>query len=184
MSVEGCWKINFFCLDLNLGTQEIEEKIHLPEGDLIRGPFTCKRKALSLCYGGQYKYVTVLRIYDLNEWKMVFQYAYPNLGTRFSIFSFFSKIPHGIWKIYFDMFSYISKLSRNHSRSMLNFFPVWTPTLNCVIRKKIVLIKWLELIFNGRWSEIHLGFDQKKFDPHILHPKQLWHGIPSMSFLF
>ena len=103
---------------------------------------------------------------------------------RFRVFVIFSTIPHGIWKIYFDMFSYISKLSRNHSRSMLNFFPVWTPTLNCVIRKKIVLIKWLELIFNGRWSEIHLGFDQKKFDPHILHPKQLQHEkINVFSFL-
>ena len=33
-------------------------------------------------------------------------------------------------------------------------------------------------------SELHLDFDQKKFDPHILHPKQLYHGkISVFSFL-
>ena len=45
------------------------------------------------------------------------------------------------------------------------------------------LVQWEQLIFNYSKlepldltdddSELHLDFDQKKFDPHILHPKQL-----------
>ena len=38
---------------------------------------------------------------------------------------------------------------------------------------KMVKIKETSFLLTDNDSELHLDFDQKKFDPHILHPKQL-----------
>ena len=76
------------------------------------------------------KVVAVLRMYIVIECEMVFQSANTNLGTRIGIFCFFSKIPCGIWKISFYMFFYACILSRNHTKSLLNFFSIQNLTLN------------------------------------------------------
>ena len=62
----------------------------------------------------------------------MFHFAIPILSLNFRVFVIFSKIPRGIWKISFHMFSYTYILSKKHSRSLLNFFLIGNPTLNCV----------------------------------------------------
>ena len=79
--------------------------------------------------------VVSLRISDVIECKMVFQSANPNLGIRFNIFLFFSKIPRRIWKISFYMSFNMYILPKIHCRSLLNFFLIQNPTLNCVWSK-------------------------------------------------
>ena len=55
-----------------------------------------------------------------------------NLGNRLAFLPFFSKIPRGIGKISFDMVFYIGMLPRIHSKSLLTFFSIGNPNLNCV----------------------------------------------------
>ena len=63
---------------------------------------------------------------------MVFHFAILISCLNFRVFVNFSKIPRRIWKISFNMFSLTYILSKNHSRSLLNFFLIGNPTLNCV----------------------------------------------------
>ena len=56
------------------------------------------------------------------------------------------KIP---WKIYFYKFCYICIPSKNHSRSLLIFFLIGTPTLNCVYR----IISHISEVQNTFWTK-------------------------------
>ena len=73
------------------------------------------------------------RIKFLISSEMISHFEKAILFIRFRVFVIFSKIPRGIWKISFYMLSYICILSKNHSRSLLSFFLIGTPTFNHVV---------------------------------------------------
>ena len=132
MFVAGCCKIAILARIWTWVPHEIEEKKLLPQGDLIRGPFACKRNIKPLCYSDNIILVLDLRRQILVASEMIFHFEKAILFIRFRVFVIFSKIPRGIWKISFYMLSYICILSKNHSRSLLSFFLIGTPTLSHV----------------------------------------------------
>ena len=132
MFVAGCCKIAILARIWTWVPHEIEEKKLLPQGDLIRGPFACKRDILPLHYSDHILYMIDSKRQILVASEMIFHFEKAILFIRFRVFVIFSKIPRGIWKISFYMLSYICILSKNHSRSLLNFFLIGTPTLNRV----------------------------------------------------
>ena len=54
------------------------------------------------------------------------------------------------------MMFYICMLSKNHSKCLLNFFPIENPTLNCVYPKHLAtcLAIWLQTGMNYRTCAI------------------------------
>ena len=132
MFVAGCCKIAILARIWTWVPHEIEEKKLLPQGDLIRGPFACKRDVTPLHYSGNIITSLDLRRQILVASEMIFHFEKTILFIRFRVFVIFSKIPRGIWKISFYMLSYICILSKNYSNSLLNFFLIGTPTLNHV----------------------------------------------------
>ena len=132
MFVAGCCKIAILARIWTWVPQETKEKKLLPQGDLIRRPFACKSDNLPLRYSDNIITMSDLKRQFLVGSKMTFHFEKAILFIRFRVFVIFSKIPRGIWKISFYMLSYICILSKNHSRSLLNFFLIGTPTLNRV----------------------------------------------------
>ena len=132
MSVEGCWRFDFFTGIRTCESIKLEKKEILPQGGLIRGPFACKMEIFPLRHCDIIEIVPDFRRQILVASEMIFHFEKAILFIRFRVFVIFSKIPRGIWKISFSMLSYICILSKNHSRSLLNFFLIGTPTLNCV----------------------------------------------------
>ena len=130
MFVAGCCKIAILARIWTWVPHEIEEKKLLPQGDLIRGPFAYKRKVIPLRYSDNIKLMLDLIRQILVASEMIFHFEKAILFIRFRVFVIFSKIPRGIWKISFYMFFYICILSRNHIRSLLNFFSIQNLTLN------------------------------------------------------
>ena len=87
------------------------------------------------CHWANKAYLTIsenLRNYILIASKIIFHFVKPILGISFRVFVIFSKISCEIWKIYLNMFSCTYILSKNHIRSLLNFFPIENLTLNWV----------------------------------------------------
>ena len=142
MSVEGCWRFDFFAGIRTCEPIKLEKKEILPQGGLIPGPFVCKRDILPLRHRDKTNVMPDLRNQILVASEMIFHFEKAILFIRFRVFVIFSKIPRGIWKISFYMLSYICILSKNHSRSLLNFFLIGTPTLNCV---KMILLSFAHL---------------------------------------
>ena len=138
MFVAGCCKIAILARIWTWVPHEIEEKKLLPQGDLIRGPFAFKRNDIPLHYSDNKIISLDLRSQILVASEMIFHFEKAILFIRFRVFVIFSKIPRGIWKISFYMLSYICILSKNHSRSLLNFFLIGTPTLNRVCCRGVV----------------------------------------------
>ena len=81
---------------MNLGTLEIGEKINLPEGDLIRGPFACKRDPVPLHYSDNITIMPDFKRQILIASEMIFHFEKAILFIRFRVFVIFSKIPRGI----------------------------------------------------------------------------------------
>ena len=136
MSVEGCWRFDFFTGIRTCESIKLEKKEILPQGGLIRGPFACKRDPVPLHYSDNIIFMPDFKRQILIASEMIFHFEKAILFIRFRVFVIFSKIPRGIWKISFYMLSYICILSKNHSRSLLNFFLIGTPTLNHVLKSK------------------------------------------------
>ena len=135
MFVAGCCKIAILARIWTWVPHEIEEKKILPQGDLIRGPFACKRDVIPLLYSDNFTRVLDLNWQILVASEMIFYFERAILFIRFRVFVIFSKIPRGIWKISFYMLFYTYKLCKNGSRSLLNFFSIGNLTLNCVKTK-------------------------------------------------
>ena len=75
----------------------------------------------------------------MDELEIIFFAANCNLVNRSMIFSFFSKIPRGFWKISFCMIFYTGMLTKNHSGSLLTFFSIENLSLNCVCKVLLLL---------------------------------------------
>ena len=127
MFVAGCCKIAILARIWTWVPHEIEEKKLLPQGDLIRGPFACKRDIIPLRYSDNIMVVLDLRRQILVASEMIFHFEKAILFIRFRVFVIFSKIPRGIWK-FFSIHLYSLK---NQGRSLS--FSIGNPTLNCVI---------------------------------------------------
>ena len=121
-----------FCQDLNLWSHKIEEKKAFTQGGFDPRTFRLQKESSTTVLTRQHDKLSVLKRQIVIATKMMFHFAIPILSLNFRVFVLFSKIPRGIWKISFDMFSYTYILSKNHSRSLLNFFLIGNPTLNCV----------------------------------------------------
>ena len=73
-----------------------KKKKLLPQGDLIRGPFACKRDVMALRYSDNMILLVDLRNQILIESEMIFHFEKAILFIRFRVFVIFSKIPRGI----------------------------------------------------------------------------------------
>ena len=136
MCVEGCWKIAFFWWDSNIQSLRIEKKwwkkYFRPHLDLIPGPLACKRIVLPLRHRDNQLNCLNLKVPILTRRKWSFIFYKSHFRFRFRVFVIYSNFPRGIWKISFYMLFYICIPSKSHNRSLLTFFPIGNPTLNCV----------------------------------------------------
>ena len=132
MFVAGCCKIAILARIWTWVPHEIEEKNFYLKGIWSVDLSHAKRDALPLRNSDIIMLEFDLRRQILVASEMIFHFEKAILFIRFRVFVIFSKIPRGIWKISFYMLSYICILSKNHSRSLLNFFLIGTPTLNHV----------------------------------------------------
>ena len=138
MSVEGCWRFDFFTGIRTCESIKLEKKRNFATGGFDPRTFRVQKRSCTTALQWQYYIMPDFKRQILLASEMIFHFEKAILFIRFRVFVIFSKIPRGIWKISFYMLSYICILSKNHSRSLLNFFLIGTPTLNRVPCKDIL----------------------------------------------
>ena len=134
MSVEGCWSFDFFGRVRTFELINLMKKAKYATGGFDPGTVRMQNENSATVLTRHIQ--TKCNEIDYRTWmyqKTIYFAANGNFGIKLGFFfSFFSKIPRGIWKISFYMMFYKGILSKNHCEGLLNFFSIGNPSLNCV----------------------------------------------------